>query len=194
MEEKLSYSKILDIIKRKAVDESTYLKTKYEGFITTDFTDELTLSDSDLFEKVVRIESLPIKDSDEHKRIKGRKGIYVFRVKNEVEVNYFNFNNHTAHGAPIRYSLMKIDKFSKDGCLYVGKSDNFYERMKVHFGDPNTGTGGLRIANSYRKMLQDNVVCYCFVFKKSRHQLYEYIARGIEKELNEKLNPYIGNK
>lgn len=84
MEEKLSYSKILDIIKGKAVDESRYLENKYKGFITTDFTDELMFSDSDLFEKVVRIESLPIKDSDEHKRIKGRKGIYVFRVKNEV--------------------------------------------------------------------------------------------------------------
>ena len=52
MEEKLSYSKILDIIKGKAVDESRYLENKYKGFITTDFTDELMFSDSDLFEKV----------------------------------------------------------------------------------------------------------------------------------------------
>ena len=41
MEEKLSYSKILDIIKGKAVDESRYLGNEYRGFITTDFTDEL---------------------------------------------------------------------------------------------------------------------------------------------------------
>jgi len=193
MADEMSYKAIMEMVKEKADEEVDYLKKKFEDFKENDFVDEKELNDSRLFSKVVRITGEIVKNDDTHKKIKSCKGIYIFRLINKIKVNYFDFNK-TSYGSPLKYKHMKLKSIPAKACLYVGKSDNFYSRMKTHFGNPEGTTGGLRITDFYRTKLKDNVVCYCFVMKPSLKPLYEILARTIERKLNDKLDSYIGNK
>jgi len=182
--------KILELAKEQA----EFVKGEYESYLTADLSLSKTIQSNELFRKVIRFTS-DITDSfpDLYKAATGCKGVYVFRVKEQVSVNPFDFNL-TPHGSPIRGANLKLQVFSKDACFYVGKCYSLLTRMHSHFGDSKSATGALRLSNDHRIFMKDNVIVYCFVFKKTFNNFYHVLAKVIEKELHEKLQPLIGNK
>lgn len=182
--------KLSDSAKKLAL----FVGDEYQSFLENDIEMVKKYDSNELFLKVLRFETDITSDKKElYKEAKGCKGIYIFRVKKTKPVNPFDFNR-TLHGAPIRISNLKLEYFEKDKCLYLGKCKSLLTRMHSHFGDPTTNTGALRLSCKKREFMKDNVIVYCFVFKKTFNDFYDILAKVIEKELHNRLKPLTGKK
>ncbi len=105
---------------------------EYESFKKEEDINGIKIyEENELFDKVVRLEK-DIYENEKglYDRIKKGVGVYIFRIKETKKVDAKDFNT-VVHGSPITDE--SITEFRKDDCLYVGKSDNFTNRMHFPF-------------------------------------------------------------
>lgn len=151
----------------------------------------------DIFDAPVCYEMYPSKD--ELKSLRGKKGVYIFRVKNAQkltrdEIKKWN-EEKGANFLPIYGGPASISFCSND-VLYIGScySESLFTRMQEHYGDYKPG---LQLNAAQRTVLRDNVRAYAFPIKKEYLQkdtLYaKMILPVIEKELHNLLHPKAGS-
>lgn len=153
---------------------------------------------SDIFDAPVCYEMYPSKN--ELNSLRGKKGVYIFRIKNAQELTRDKIKEwNEEKGAiflPI-YGRHASISFCANDVLYIGScySESLFTRTQAHYG--YNGKPGLQLNKAGRTILKDNVRAYAFPIKKEYLQkdtLYaKIILPVIEKELHILLHPKAGS-
>ena len=139
---------------------------------------------------------MPIIMDDEERpwNLRGRHGVYVFMVVEDVQLTIQDVHNwRNAGGAGLKSSLPQT--LHSGDCLYVGscvsKDNSLYVRIRQHFAIDGTFTA-LKLRNKDRKILYKKVKAYIYPARKEYENYYRVILTSIEKNLHIQLLPRAG--
>jgi hypothetical protein len=133
-------------------------------------------------------------DATLYKETRGRRGVYVFVMKDECD-DMKDF--YLSHGAQHNNG----DKPLKKGdTLYVGKSYKIGVRIREHHSANNVSPNSLKLNHETRKRLIGKYQIFCFLLKKDYHStgdkknMFQNLILGsVESFLHERLKPKVGS-
>jgi hypothetical protein len=179
------FNKALNTIKEEIKKE----KDKIVEYVTS----KSTIFNGTLFDNVYKIET---EKELESLSFKAKRGVYVFVMKNQVELNKkFNW---TRCGS----SLNDGNYVIKDKeILYVGKSKSIKTRLNQHYSNTESSPNSLKLKTEFRKNLVDNFAVYLFTMKDeykstkgAPNEAENIILGSVEELLHEYLEPRVGSR
>lgn len=130
-----------------------------------------------------------IKEGQNKKKIRGRKGIYVFKMIDEYNVeDKFNEFPYSA-----KQKNLKIRIFKKSEILYVGKSNTLIKRVHEHYSSSAGSPYSLKLGWDIRNKLKKSSIMIIFLLKKEYENLSNLLLPITEEMLHEKLKPLTGS-
>ena len=146
---------------------------------------------SDVFDQPIYYEGR----QDRPEALKGRHGVYVFLLKDDITLNEQQVRKWNALNCGGSFKKYAEYKLSTGDCLYVGDSvsNSLYVRTGQHFAG-NTTCSSLNLKHSSRNILFDHVCVWEFPIKKIfKEEEYRIILPRMEKDLHTDLEPKCGS-
>ena len=143
---------------------------------------------SDVFDTVVSFDSNNLNLS----KMRGRKGIYVFIIKEKILIEYSVVQKwNELDGAGIKSYKKTI--WEIDDCLYVGacRNKSLYSRINEHFSKEGACTS-LKLSHENREFAKKIVKGYAFLLKRELETYGDIVLPRIEKRLHQRLEPKAG--
>ena len=153
--------------------------TRTDGKIISNAFDEYIIINSDIIDH----------HSEEFKKIRGRKAVYVFKMIDDWSVpEDFNRFNYCA-----KKNNIHTTEFKKGSCLYVGKTYKAIERVHEHYAKGNSTTSSLKLEWKERKGLKESSIMFIFFLKKGLNEYHGTILPLVEENLHEYMKPLTGS-
>ena len=189
---------IIDIIKE--LNSEIEKAWKYvDRVINSDSTIINQQYQRDLFDEYAVFISAPQPNDNEAKKIKGRHGIYIFLLTDDVVITKEQVEGYNS----LVGAKLKKEFWGKDGCgqyiinmcLYTGSCINksLYSRLREHFGViGSANTACLHIESPERRFLKGKVIVYAFPIRKQYEDHLRVIIPALEHQMHEQFCPIAG--
>lgn len=180
-EQTSGFEEILDMLNKMLDEISQHIVSNIIN--STDFRDEL-------FEKTFNNNGI----NDRSMKLKGRKGIYVFEITQDVPLTREDVRTWGERCKGAGFNDWFQGDLKKGDILYVGSCicESLYVRIRQHFLADTTATS-LRLGHADRKVAYNSVKVYAYPVKKGYDEYYRYIIPQVEKKLHMALKPKAGS-
>lgn len=113
------------------------------------------------------------------------KGIYIFEFKLKPQVFKKDEFNKVRYASKLLKSV-EPNNISRGSILYVGKSENLFDRLSEHINSLHATTYSLKLDNEERQAIKKNLRVRCYIFGDSMDEFYKIISRELEQTIADK--------
>lgn len=179
------FKKALETIKTTIKNETNIIKEKLNHI---ECTSSNIKSDSTVFDNLILISD---KVLENEKALENKKGIYIFKMKEDYQVDK-NFDKCEYASKISKNNNNNKTIFNKDKILYVGKSYKLYDRMKEHYSSSGK-TYSLKLTSNERKGLESKCFVIILVLKEEFEESCYTLLPLCEQLLHSELKPLVGS-